>query len=229
MSRQSLVERYRPKSLDDVVGQPLVVKKIRNLMNKKDGINVNLLFIGPPGTGKTTVARCISREMQERHASDWPGSDFFKFHYFTGRNLTLADIRGKITQLTEFVGKRIVFIDEADGLDPQDQEVLATIMEGGNAIFILSSNNDKLQPKIKSRCTSFKFKAIKSEDIYNRLVEISKKEGLLKSGTPPIINQFYRKLSRDAQGDLRSAINELESYISNGQLDTELVEDYVEG
>ena len=59
MSKESLVERYRPQSLDDVVGQPLVVRKIKNLMAKEGGIEVNLLFSCPPSVGKTTVAKGI--------------------------------------------------------------------------------------------------------------------------------------------------------------------------
>ncbi len=229
MSRDSLVERYRPKTLDDVVGHPVIIRKIQILIKKEKGLSSNLLFFGPPGTGKTTVARIISTMVEEQYGSSFPGSNFSSFHTYNGRNLTLADIRGEITRLTELRGKRVIFIDEADGLSESDQLALATIMEGTNGVFILSSNTKNLDKKTLSRCKQFNFKAIKAEDILLRLFEISKAEGIIKPNSPPLINRFYSKMSREAQGDLRAAILELDSYIVDGELDIELVKLYVDG
>ena len=57
---ESIVEKYRPSNLDEIVGQNLAVKKIKNMIAKN--LFSNLLFIGPPGTGKTSVAQCIAKE-----------------------------------------------------------------------------------------------------------------------------------------------------------------------
>ena len=228
MSKESLVERYRPQSLDDVVGQPFVLEKVRGLMAKEGGIEINLLFSGIPGVGKTTVAKCIAREMEKKYDDEVPGPHWLSFHHFAGGDLSIADIKGDISRLTEFRGKRVIFIDEADGLNMDKQKPLAKIMEGKNAIFILSCNDDnKLGDLLKSRCSKFKFSALKAEDIRNRLLYISREEGVLEPGAPPMIQRFYSKLSREAQGDMRAAINELETYISNGKLNLGLVEMYV--
>ena len=240
MTRENLAEKYRPISLDDIVGQLLVVRKIKNLLATPGGLKVNLLLIGPPGSGKTSATYCIAM-VYWKHNKNETINGFFTndyndnwtgcFHKFTGRNLILADIRGEITRLTQYKGKRIIFIDETDGLSVDDQEVLTTIMEGpGNVVFILSSNyEEKIQPRIKSRCVVLIFHALKSDVIYERLVEISVAEVLVESGASPELDRFYKKLAREAQGDLRRAINELESFITDGELDMELVKEYLGG
>ena len=237
MTIYSLAEKHRPKHLNDIIGQTLGVHKIQNVLKK--GLNSNLLFYGPPGVGKTTAAQAVARIFWMNNAKETLTGFFIDknteegwstcFHEYTGRNLTLAKIRGEITQLTQYQGRRIIFIDEADGLSTDDQEVLAIIMEGsGNATFILSSNYmDKIQPRIQSRCSKIHFKALNASDIYNRLIEICKAEGLLESGASPDLNKFFMKLARASKGDLRGAINELETYHSDGVFEMEMVVEYL--
>lgn len=235
---ESIVEKYRPANLDEVVGQTLVVKKIKNMI--ANNLFSNLLFIGPPGIGKTSVAQCIAKEFWRlnwkesasgQFSSEPTGSWSQLFHWFHGRELTVTRINTTIKQLTEYVGRRIIFIDEADGLDKKDQEALRPLMEGSrNATFILSCNNeDSIHDAVSSRCTILKFKMIKPEDVYKRLFEICNKEHYIQPGDPPIVNQFLIRLSRQAGGDLRRAINDLEPYISEGKVDLELINEYLEG
>ena len=235
---ESIVEKYRPANLDEVVGQTFIVKKIKNMI--ANNLFNNLLFIGPPGTGKTSVAQCIAKafwrlnwkeSVSGQFSSEPTGSWRELFHWFHGRDLTVTMINNEIKRLTGYVGRRIVFIDEADGLDKTDQQALRPLMEGPrNATFILSCNNENsIHDAVSSRCTILKFKPIKPEDVFKRLFEICKKEQYIQPGDPPTVNQFLRKLSRQAGGDLRRALNDLEPYISEGKIDLESIKEYLEG
>ena len=238
MSATSLVEKYRPTNLDEVINQKLVVKKIKNMLDR--GLYNNLLFVGPAGIGKTSIAQCIAREFYKQnwrdtvsgYFSDRSGGNWEElFRNYNGRDLTVTKINSEIKRYTEYMGRRIIFIDEADGLDKNDQQALRPIMEGSkNAIFILSCNDENsIHESIKSRTAVLKFRSIGPEDIRNKLFLICKEEDFIQPGDPPEINQFLMKLSRLAGGDARRAINELESYISESGLDMELIKDFLKG
>ncbi|KAG0441574.1 Replication factor C subunit 3 [Dictyocoela muelleri] len=148
---KSLVEKYRPKTLDEMIGNPEITKILKNLNSSLP----NLLFYGPPGTGKTSAIKilCKNYETLELNASDDRGID-------TVRN-----------QIKEFctvssTKNRLVILDEVDSMSRDAQNALRRIIEDTNTRFCLIGNyvNKIIQP-IQSRCTRFRFSPIKSDDM----------------------------------------------------------------
>ena len=193
----NLSERYRPKTLDDVVGQEHIVESLKS----KDHLT-HYLFIGPPGCGKTTIAHILATKfdvpINETNASDDRGIDY---------------IRDEIKRLTRIRGKRIILMDEGDSLTTDAQNALRRIMENpkSESYFIITGNNGwKIIDPIKSRCATFEFKRLTEEVILRRIIEICGKEGIdidddAKEGLLELLEQ--------ANGDMRKALNLLDIII----------------
>lgn len=208
------VEKYRPKTFDEIIGQDKVIKAIRKAVKNKD--LPHMLFIGPPGTGKTTTATVIARELfgeawknhfVELNASDERGID---------------TIRTKIKTLSLTKRKLIIFLDEADALTPDAQHALRRIMEKTPSIFILSANYDyRIIDPIKSRCAVYVFEKLGEKDVARMLLKICKAEGI------PLSDKNKKSLIeivKSCKGDLRRAINTLQQSVDeNKEIDLKTV------
>jgi replication factor C small subunit len=213
----SLAEKYRPPTLDQIKGQEHIIPSLKE-MAKREHIP-HMLFVGPPGSGKTTAAECMAAAIfgegwrsyfKEINASDERGIDV---------------IRTKVKTLSELVGRRLIFLDEADQLTPDSQWALRRIMERSqDAIFILAANREsKIFDAIKSRCAIYRFHKLSTDIVKDELVKILKAEGMqLTAETDQERQQLkegFEFLVESADGDLRSAINTLEKLITaNKQL-----------
>jgi replication factor C small subunit len=198
------IEKYRPKTLNDVVGQDDIIERLKAYV--KAQLVPHLIFAGPAGTGKTTSALALARELfkdtwkqnlNELNASDERG---------------IGIIRGKIKNFarTAPIGKtpfKIIFLDEADSLTSDAQAALRRTIEKYTHIcrFVLSVNySSKIIEPIQSRCTVFRFHPLKAEDIkkYIRKIASNEKLEVTPDGLETII--FI------SRGDLRKAINLLQ-------------------
>ncbi|UCD13106.1 MAG: replication factor C small subunit [Thermoplasmatales archaeon] len=199
------IEKYRPKILDDIVGQDNIVERLKAYVATK---NVpHLIFAGPAGTGKTTAALALAREVFGEEI--WR-RNFYELNASDERGIGI--IRGKIKDFarTAPIGDtqfKIIFLDEADSLTPDAQAALRRTIEKYTHIcrFILSVNySSKIIEPIQSRCAIFRFKPIKAEDIKKYMRKIATKEKL------EITTDGLETLIFIARGDLRKAINTLQ-------------------
>jgi len=198
------VEKYRPKKLDDVVGQDEIVERLKAYAKHK---NVpHLMFAGPAGTGKTTSALAMSKEL---FGETWK-QNFHELNASDERGIGV--VRGKIKDFarTAPIGKagfKIIFLDEADSLTTDAQSALRRTIEKYSHIcrFILSANySSKIIEPIQSRFTIFRFNNIKNDDVKKYICKIASSEKL------EITPDGLETLIYIAKGDLRRAINILQ-------------------
>lgn len=218
-----LTEKYRPQTWEEVVGQDKGVRAIRATLRRAWGVP-HYLFIGPSGTGKTTIAMLMAKEL---------GVDFHEFNASDDRGIDF--VRDEIKRLSQYKGQRIIWLDEADqltggaGASGAAQHAMRRIMEKTDAIFILSGNDEwKIIDAIKSRCVIFRFPPIPNHLIEQKVVEVIQKEQIqLEADTEEkrnAIRQGIKDLVANANGDMRQALNNLEKIINEkGQITPESV------
>jgi len=201
------VEKYRPRFLDDVVNQEGIIKRLKQFV--KDKSMPHLIFAGPAGTGKTTSALAMVRELYGNK----------KAINITYLELNASDARGIAvirTYIKDFakakppsdISFKILILDEADNMTAPAQQALRRTMEKytRNCRMILICNySNKIIPPIQSRCVVFRFSSLRNEDIKKRLKFVANKEDI--SVSPDGLNALVDV----SKGDCRRAINYLQS------------------
>jgi len=204
------VEKYRPRILEDVVGQNEITERLFAYAETKS--MPHLMFAGPAGTGKTSCAIALARQL---YGDNWKGNF---------QELNASDERGIDVVRTKIKGYarvapmgdadfKIIFLDEADALTPEAQAALRRTMEKYTQTcrFILSCNySSKIIEPIQSRCAVFRFRPLKAEDIRIYLERISKSE------QREITEDGMKALIYIAAGDCRKATNSLQVAASMG-------------
>lgn len=199
------VEKYRPESLSEIVGQDPITERLRTFVEKES--LPHLLFAGPPGNGKTTAALCIAKEM---FGEGWR-NNFLELNASDERGIDTVRNRIKDYARTRPVGDvpyKLIYLDESDALTSQAQQALRRTMEmySESCRFILACNySSKIIEPIQSRCAVFRFRRLDDDDIAKVLERIAGEENLdlTKDGTEAIIYV--------SEGDMRRAINVLQA------------------
>ncbi len=198
------IEKYRPERLAAIKGHADIVPRLTQYVEQED--LPHLMFAGPAGTGKTTAAQAVAREL---YGEDWQ-ENFLELNASDQRGIDVVRDRIKDFARSSFGGydHRIIFLDEADALTKDAQSALRRTMEqfSNNTRFILSCNySSQIIDPIQSRCAVFRFTELGDEAIEAQIREIATTEGI-ETADDGIDALVYA-----ADGDMRKAINALQA------------------
>ncbi|MDT0670843.1 replication-associated recombination protein A [Staphylococcus chromogenes] len=202
MNTEPLASRMRPQTIDDVIGQSHLVGEkgiIRRMVNAKR--LSSMIFYGPPGIGKTSIAQAIA------------GSTAFKFRQLNAVTNTKKDMQ-MIVDEAKMSGQVILLLDEIHRLDKAKQDFLLPHLENGKIVLIGATTSNPyhaINPAIRSRAQIFELFPLETEDIKKALRNaLNDEENGLKSYTATITDEAFEYFATQSQGDVRSALNALE-------------------
>ena len=199
------VEKYRPKKLDDITSQPVIINTLKNVLITKK--IPHLLFYGPSGCGKTSTILALAHEL---FGDTINSNRIIELNASDERGINV--IRDKIKKYAKQIMNtanglppwKLIILDEADTMTPDSQFALRRIMEQYSKITrfcIICNYHTKIIDPIISRCSVFHFKPINEYDILNKLKYILKSEKLEYD------DEILLKVIKMSRGDLRRAIN----------------------
>lgn len=206
MSGAMWAEKYRPKSLDEMVNQSEIVSRLKRFVEERN--LPHLLFVGPAGVGKTTAILALARDLYgptyrnfilELNASDERGIDTIR---------EKAKLFARTAPISGEVPFKILIMDEADSLTAPAQHALRRIMEiyTRTCRFCLIGNySESIIEPIQSRCSIFRFNPLSEEGMRRWLRSIASKEGV------KLLEEGVLAICETSKGDMRKAINLLQA------------------
>lgn len=204
---EPLAQRLRPSSLEEVCGQRhLLAEGMVFRSTLESGRVPNMIFYGPSGVGKTTVARIIA------------DNSGMRLHKLNGTSASTSDIKAVLAEIGTLGAANgiLLYLDEIQYLNKKQQQSLLECIEDGSVTLIASTTENPyfyIYNALLSRCTVFEFKALEKEDIRqgirNAVQKLSREEG-------PVVleEQAEDYLAESAGGDMRKALGSLEFAVS---------------
>ncbi len=199
-----LADRLRPKKIEEVAGQRHLLAEGKILRRIIDSGNIpNLIFYGPSGVGKTTVANIIAENCGK------------KLYYLNATTASTADIKEIINSIgsIESQGGILLYLDEIQYFNKKQQQILLSYIENGDISLIASTTENPyfyVYNAILSRSTVFEFKTLSSNDIFSVLERGIKILSESKQKEVILNKEDMLKISRAAAGDVRRSLNMLE-------------------
>ena len=212
-----LAYRMRPKTLEEYVGQEHILGKDKILYRtiKADRLSSIILF-GPPGCGKTSLARVISETTK------------YKFYKINAVTSGVSDIKRVVEETKNMMlnpqGKSILFIDEIHRFNKLQQDALLPYVEDGTVILIGATTENpyfEVNKALISRSMVFKLNPLTKQDIIKVLKMSLEREDGLKSYDIKIDDETIEKIADTANGDVRTALNGLEIAVLTTNMDTD--------
>ncbi len=211
-------EKYRPSTFEEIKGQKEIIEKVKAFVETQN--MPHLLFSGPAGIGKTTLALVIAKQL---YGGEWR-QNVLELNASDERGIDVVRVKVKDFARTKAIGKvpfKLIYLDESDALTREAQQALRRTMENYTTTcrFILSANySSKIIDPIQSRCAIFRFKPLAEEDI-NKIID-----GIVKEESLTISKEAKKALFNVCEGDARRLENILQCCaVIKKNIDAEMV------
>jgi putative ATPase len=213
-----LADRVRPKTLSEVCGQKHILGEGKLLTRIiQSGEIPNLIFYGPSGVGKTTVANIIAATCGK------------KLHYLNATVASTADIKDIIASLgtLDAAGGILLYLDEIQYFNKKQQQILLSYIESGDITLIASTTENPsfyVYSAVLSRSTVFEFKALTADDIFEALTRAVKFLKSEKGREIKFSKEGLAQIARSGAGDVRRALNSLELCVLSADKGENIIE-----
>jgi len=211
LSYELWAEKYRPRTLDEMIDQDEIVVRLKSFVKAK---NVpHCIFAGPPGTGKTTAALCLAHDLYGENYREY----IMELNASDERGINVIRETVKTFARTKPIGEvtfKLLILDEADNMTDDAQQALRRTMErySETARFILVANySGKIIEPIQSRCAPFRFTYLPADAVAERVRYICEKENV------EITDDGVEAILDLSGGDLRKTLNILQTAASTGK------------
>lgn len=213
-----LASRLRPDNLDEYVGQQHLIGqgKILRQLIEKDQIS-SMIFWGPPGVGKTTLARIIAKQTK---------AEFVEFSAVTSGIKEVKEVMNQAEANRKMGIRTLLFADEIHRFNKAQQDAFLPFVEKGSIILVGATTENpsfEINSALLSRCKVFILKALEEEDLIKLLRHALESPKGLGNMQIAIEDSQLSAIARFANGDARTALNTLEMAVFNGRMNEEAV------